>query len=154
MVEVVERMLFRRIAPRGRTPFPPHNIACLDPHVAAGDTLRRELQARQIPVGRMLIATPEVSQGLERPLVVATYPIHGPTPSAFELDPGRLCVSLTRHLFACLVVARDGFEGTLTGHQHDSGSRPLGSPDQVWRGMQGHRRLWQELRELGRIVPV
>jgi hypothetical protein len=48
-------------------------------------------------------------QGLEFDLVVAWHPLAGlPGPDGFHLDPGRLCVMLTRHRHACIVVGRAG----------------------------------------------
>jgi hypothetical protein len=154
MGDVVERLLERQIGPAGGRPFRPDEIACVDPHVASGAYLRRLLQQRQVPVGSLLIDTPEVVQGRQRALTVVRHPVSGAIPSAFDLEPGRFSVALTRHQFGCIVVAHEGVDEVLHKHQHDSGARPLGSPDAVWRGTVMHRHLWQALRQRGRLVRV
>lgn len=46
-------------------------------------------------------------QGLEFDVVVAWHPLAGlPEADSFHLDPGRLCVMLTRHRHGCIVVGR------------------------------------------------
>ena len=48
-------------------------------------------------------------QGLDFDVVIAWHPLAGlPAPDGFHLDPGRLCVQLTRHRHACVVVGRAG----------------------------------------------
>ena len=74
--------------------------------------------------------------------------------SVSALDPGRACVSLSRHQYGCVVVARAGIEQALRDHTYDSGERPLGSDDRVWRGSQIHLRVLQDLRRLGRLIPA
>lgn len=49
------------------------------------------------------------TQGLEFDVVVAWHPLAGQlTTDEFHLDPGRLCVMLTRHRHGCVVVGRVG----------------------------------------------
>jgi hypothetical protein len=155
MADVAERMLARGMAPAGGAPFTTLDIGIVDPHVTSGAVVRRELEARQLPGGSPVVGTPEVWQGLERPVMIVRHPLDGAeSGSAFSLDPGRLSVSLTRHQFGCIVVARAGVEYVLQAALPASGSRPLGSPDRSWHGLQFQRQLWQALRCQGRIVPV
>ena len=67
MAEVAERMMVRGTAPAGGAPFTTQDIGIVDPHVASGEAIRREVEARQLPGGSPLVGTPEVWQGLERP---------------------------------------------------------------------------------------
>jgi hypothetical protein len=152
---VAERMVVRGIAPAGGVPFATGDIGIVDPHVASGEAVRREFEARQVLGGSPLVGTPEVCQGLERCLMIVRHPLSGPDPaSAFSLDPGRSCVALSRHQFGCVIVTRAGVEHALQTALPASGDRPLGSPDRGWEGLQFHRHIWKQLRRQGRIVPV
>jgi hypothetical protein len=155
MAEVAERMLVRGIAPVGGAPFTTQDIGIVDPHVASGEAIRREIEARQLPDGSPVVGTLEVWQGLERPLMIVHHPLSGANPaSSFSLDPGRSCVSLSRHQYGCVMVTRSGVEHVLQAALPAHGARPLGSPDRRWQGLQFQRHLWQELRRRGRIVQV
>ena len=147
--------LFSGIAPVGGAPFTTQDIGIVDPHVVSGEAVRRELESRQLLGGSPVVGTPEVWQGLERPLIIAHHPLSGTEPaSAFSLDPGRLCVSVSRHLYGCVLVGRGGIEEALEDHPRDSGSRPLGSNDRVWLGRQSHLQLMRDLHRRGRVVSV
>jgi hypothetical protein len=86
-------------------------------------------------------------QGLEFDLVVAWHPLAGlPAPDGFHLDPGRLCVMLTRHRHACIVVGRAGDSDLLE-------SVPPAA--EAWLGFEGspevdgwyaHRVVFEQLR--------
>jgi hypothetical protein len=155
MAEVAARMVARGIAPVGGAPFTTQDIGIVDPHVASGEVVQRELEVRQLPGGSPVVGTPEVWQGLERPLMIVHHPLSGTDPaSAFGLDPGRTCVTLSRHQFACVVIARAGVERALEATLPASGARSLGSSDRSWQGLQFQRHLWQALRHRRRIVPV
>ena len=68
-------------------------------------------------------------QGLEFDVVVAWHPLAGlPEPDGFHLDPGRLCVMLTRHRHSCIVVGRAGDADLLE-------SAP--QPSDAWLGHDG-----------------
>jgi len=55
----------------------------------------------------VVVDTANKLQGLEFDLLVAWHPLAGlPEADGFHLDPGRLCVMLTRHRHACIVVGR------------------------------------------------
>ena len=85
--------------------------------------------------------------------MIARHPLSGADlASAFSLDPGRMCVTLSRHQFGCVIVARAGVEGALQAALPVSGDRALGSPDRSWQGLEFQRHLWHELTRLGRIV--
>jgi hypothetical protein len=42
----------------------------------------------------------------------------------------------------------------MSRYQLDSGARPLGSLDEVWRGLQAHQHFWEALRRRGRLIHV
>jgi hypothetical protein len=153
MAMVAERIVARGIAPARGPLITAQDIGIVDPHVASGEAVRRELETRLVSGGSPVVGTPEVWQGLERPLMIVHHPLSGADPaSAFSLDPGRTCVSLSRHQYGCVVVARADVELALQVSLPASGGRSLGSPDRSWQGLQFQRQLWQELRRLGRIV--
>jgi hypothetical protein len=59
-------------------------------------------------LGGVVVDTANRLQGLTFEVVIAWHPLAGAAVTdAFHLDPGRLCVLLTRHRQACLVVGRD-----------------------------------------------
>src|SRR4051794_17709322 len=107
---MAERMLQRGMASQG-IPCGAADLGVVDPHVASGTAVRQELAVRQrdpVPA-----ATPEVWQGQERPLMIVHHPLRGVDPRAFALDPGRTCVSLSRHQYGCVIVTRAGIEDAL-----------------------------------------
>jgi hypothetical protein len=67
-------------------------------------------------IGDVLVETANRLQGLELDVVIAWHPLAGlPEADEFHLDPGRLCVLLTRHRHACIVVGRAGDEELVRG---------------------------------------
>jgi hypothetical protein len=57
----------------------------------------------------VVVDTANKLQGLTFEVVVVWHPLAGlPEVDEFHLDPGRLCVMLTRHRHACIVVGRAG----------------------------------------------
>ncbi|MFD5440055.1 AAA family ATPase [Streptomyces tendae] len=60
-------------------------------------------------------------QGREFDVTLVWHPLSGrQDASAFHLETGRLCVLLSRHRFACLVVARAGIRDLLDRHPRNS----------------------------------
>jgi hypothetical protein len=85
----------------------PDRIAVAVSHNDQKDHLRSALDELGYPTVR--VDTANKLQGLEFDIVVAWHPLAGlPEPDGFHLDPGRLCVMLTRHRHACIVVGRAG----------------------------------------------
>ncbi len=55
-------------------------------------------------------------QGLTYEIVIAWHPLAGLVElDEFHLDPGRLCVMLTRHRQACIVIGRAGDRELVKG---------------------------------------
>lgn len=155
IAEVVARLLARRAVWVGQRQLTARDIGCADPHVASGAAIRRELQRRRLSPDEVMVDTPEIWQGLERPVMVVKHPLSGRSRlSAFDLEPGRWCVMLSRHQVACVVVGREGIGEALTAHQHDCSARPLGAENAEWLGWQAHVRFWEELERRQRIVRV
>lgn len=113
----------------------------------------------QVSVLQSMLATPRCSrvvvdtanrlQGLEFDFVVAVHPLAGlPEADGFHLDPGRLCVMLTRHRHGCLVVGRAS-DHTLLDSVAPATPAYLGCEmDPVLDGWEIHRQVYRTL--LGR----
>jgi hypothetical protein len=128
------------------------HIGVADQHVASGAELRRQLRALGLSPAT-LVNTPEIWQGLERPLMVVKHPLSGTAEFGdFPLSPGRLCVMTSRHQLGCVIVTRDGVGDDLSEHVQDSSKRPSGARDHAWYGYRAHRYLWSALEGVGRVV--
>jgi hypothetical protein len=74
--------------------------------------LRAALAEREL--GRVVVETANQLQGLEFEVVFVWHPLARlPEAEGVHLDPGPLCVLLTRHRQACVVVGRAGDHGLL-----------------------------------------
>ncbi|WP_437737394.1 AAA family ATPase [Sorangium sp. So ce1335] len=81
------------------------DVAIAVSHNDQKDLLRAELSAAGLDGVR--VDTANKLQGLTFEVVFAWHPLAGLTEvDEFHLDPGRLCVMLTRHRHACIVVGR------------------------------------------------
>ncbi|WP_437656847.1 AAA family ATPase [Sorangium sp. So ce1182] len=81
------------------------DVAIVVSHNDQKDLLRIELSATGFDGVR--VDTANKLQGLTFQVVFAWHPLAGLTDiDEFHLDPGRLCVMLTRHRHACIVVGR------------------------------------------------
>ena len=101
-----------------------------------------------------MVDTPERWQGLERPLMVCVHPISGVTsPSAFDLETGRLCVMASRHQVGLLVVSRD-YVATTLDELAPAADQAVGLPDRAGGGLERNRDFWALLTERSRIAPL
>jgi hypothetical protein len=151
---IVRRLMERGAEWSGQRRLLNDDIGVVDAHVASGAAVRGHLRRSGIPTGAdgVMVDTPEIWQGLQRPLMVVKHPMSGASRlSAFPLEPGRWCVALSRHQLGCIIVTRDGVGETLERHQHDSAERPTGADNTQWAGWRAHRDLWSALQETLRI---
>lgn len=119
IVETVQRLLQR--GPRLRCEretrlhdLDPDRIAVGVSHNDQKDLLRVALD--EAGLDRVVVNTANKLQGIEFDLVVCWHPLAGlPDADAFHLEPGRLCVLLTRHRHACIVVGRAGDRELIAG---------------------------------------
>jgi hypothetical protein len=113
LVADLVRGLFDR-GPRARCERHPEPADLRPEQVAVGVSHNdQEDHLRVAPAQRRLdgviVQTANKLQGLQFEVVVAWHPLSGlPEADGFHLDLGRLCVLLTRHRQACIVVARPG----------------------------------------------
>jgi len=99
-------------------PLQPLRVAVGTAHTAQVDAVRRALREQCIAANRVVpavvISTANRLQGREFDVTIVWHPLSGRTdPGEFHLDPGRLCVLLSRHRHACIVVSRAGFSEQL-----------------------------------------
>lgn len=94
-------------------------------------------------------------QGLERRVIVALHPMSGAEHMTdFNVEAGRMCVALSRHRIACIMVARDGLLDVLDRAVPED-ERHLGRPDDpVYEGMRAHRTLMELLEARNTIIRV
>lgn len=105
--------------------------------IAVGVTHRDQRDHVRVAVAKVLdefgidqnavnVETANVLQGREFEVVLVWHPLSGRRDaSTFHLDAGRLCVLLSRHRQACIVIARGGVRDQLRMHP---------STDPIWLG--------------------
>jgi hypothetical protein len=90
------------------------DVAVVVSHNSQKDMLRVTLDGAGL--GGVVVNTANKVQGLAFEVVVAWHPLAGLLDvDEFHLDPGRLCVMLTRHRQACIVVGRAGDRKLVEG---------------------------------------
>jgi len=154
MAQVCRRALDRGAEWEGERRIGPADIGCADAHVASGAAARRQLLDEGMPED-LVVETPEIWQGRQRPLMVVKHTLSGLLRvDPFALEPGRTCVMLSRHQVGCVIVGRDGVGEALDRYQHDSGARPSGAEDLTWSGWQAQATLWDRLERSGRLIRI
>jgi hypothetical protein len=150
IADLVGRLLGR--GPRVRCEREPAVTALTPARVAVGvshndqkDQLRAALDARGL--GGVVVETANKLQGLEFEVVFVWHPLSGLTEAdEFHLDPGRLCVLLTRHRQACVVVGRAGARDLLEDRPPPPTAAYLGhDPDPVLDGWEVHQGVFDAL---------
>jgi hypothetical protein len=132
-----------------RTPAPASlsasRIAVGVSHNDQSDQLRVALAAAGLR--DVVVSTANKLQGLEFDVVVAWHPLAGlpDDPDGFHLDPGRLCVLLTRHRHACVVLGRAGDRAFLDGIPPATPAYLGWDPDPVLDGWDVHQRVFDVL---------
>ena len=91
----------------------------------------------------VVVDTANRLQGLTFEVMIAWHPLAGAAVTdAFHLDPGRLCVLLTRHRQACIVIGRDS-DRELLDRVPPATPGFLGwDPDPVLDGWDAHERVF------------
>lgn len=101
----------------GCEPLTGHDIAVAVPHVSQAGAVRALLAG----VPGVLVGTINALQGLERPAVVALHPMAGyRTAEPFAMDPGRMCVALSRHRAHLTMITDPASDGVLDAGGDDT----------------------------------
>lgn len=147
--DLVVRLFARR--PRARcesrpamTVLHPHEVAVGVSHNDQKDLLRALLAGAGL--GAVVVETANRLQGLTFEVVVAWHPLAGSTVTdAFHLDPGRLCVLLTRHRQGCIVVGRTTDRSLLEAVPPATPGFLGWDPDPVLDGWDAHEGVFRLL---------
>ncbi len=150
---LIGRAIRRRVRANDGGPMrelEPGDIGVVCAHVAQVSAVQERLPGGYSDV---LVETSDRFQGLERSLVIVHHPLSGRVDaSRFHLDSGRLCVMMSRHRNACVLVSRGGTRDMLMSHA-PAGERVLGLPeDREYQGWHSHLFVLDELRRMDRIV--
>jgi hypothetical protein len=123
----------------------PEQVAVGVSHNDQKDLLRVALDA--LGLNEVVVETANKLQGLEFEVVLVWHPLAGlPEADGFHLDPGRLCVLLTRHRQACIVVGRTGDRELLEDQIPPPTAAYLGwDPDPVLDGWDVHHHVFAVL---------
>ncbi len=154
--ELVHRLLARsaQVKCENRedlTNLEPSQIAVGVSHNDQKDLLRALLDSYGLSAVR--VDTANRLQGLTFEVVIAWHPLAGATVTdAFHLDPGRLCVLLTRHRQACIVVGRDSDRDLLEGVPPATPGFLGWDPDPVLDGWDTHEGVFRLLER--HVIPV
>lgn len=126
-----------------RVPVTPDRVGVVVPHVVQSAMVRAELGTE---FGDVMVDTTERHQGLERDFMVALHPLAGRVEATdFARDGGRMCVMLSRHRAACVVVGQVGTMEVLA-RSGAGRSRPVAvAGSQAYRGWAAHRTVLEHL---------
>lgn len=81
----------------------------------------RQAQIAGVDASAVVVDTANRLQGREFDVVVVLHPLSGRAAATeFHLETGRLCVLLSRHRQACIVVGRAGIADVLDAHPGDT----------------------------------
>ena len=151
--ELVVRLKQRGAEWEGHGVLTDSDFGYADMHVASGHTATVSLRRAGINTNEAKALTPEVWQGLQRPMMIVKHPLSGlRNASHFALDPGRLCVMLSRHRLGCIIITRDGILERLRDHVFDSSERAMGAVDAQWSGWNAHHAAWSRLEASGSVI--
>jgi hypothetical protein len=122
----------------------PERVAVAVSHNDQKEHVRIALAQRGL--AKVRVDTANKLQGLEVDVMVAWHPLAGlPSSDEFHLDPGRLCVMLTRHRHALIVVGRTTDAG-LVGDVPPCGDAWMGvDEDADVAGWFAHRLVFDAL---------
>ena len=151
IVSLVRRLLERAPTTRAEDhiefrPLRPADIAVGVSHNDQKDFLRAALDASGLR--DVVVDTANKLQGLQFEVMVAWHPLAGlPEPDGFHLDPGRLCVLLTRHRHACILVGRASDRLLVDGLPPATPAYLGWDPDPVLDGWSAHQAVFAALDE-------
>jgi hypothetical protein len=152
-LQLIERMLFRNytvIDDDGAHALEAKHIGVVVFHREQVGAVRKALSPGLRDVH---VETANRFQGLERKVILALHPLSGKhRPTEFSVEAGRMCVALSRHRVACVMIGREGIRETLDRLVPDN-DRFLGQiGDPFFDGWQAHFKLATALDEHDSII--
>lgn len=133
-------------------PLTPAQVGVVCAHVTQVNAIRERLPE---DLSAVLVETAERFQGLEREVMFVYHPLSGRSDlSEFHLDARRLCVMMSRHRVACLLLSRGGVEERLTRHSLNGDRIPGQERDEVFEGWRAHLTVLRKLRRAERVLPL
>jgi hypothetical protein len=116
--------------------------------------IRAALDRHGEDVRAVTVDTANRLQGREYDVCIVLHPLSGRRDAtAFHLETGRLCVLLSRHRHACIVVAREGIPELLDAHPHTEPVH-LGVPVKFPDGWEAHQAVLAHLAGYRVAVPA
>ena len=153
IARLADRLLVRQAEWVGQRLLTEGDIGCIDPHVIAGGAISDQL--RQRGRGNIRVETVERWQGLQLPISIVRHPLsRAGRPTAFDLEAGRWCVSLSRHQIGCIIVGRESITDVIRAYVHGCDTVAAGARDVTWSGFGAHRKIWNALADQGRIFAL
>jgi hypothetical protein len=129
-------------------PVTPDRIAVGTAHRDQAAAIRAALARPEragLGLGEVTVDTANRLQGREYDVTIVLHPLSGRRDAtAFHLETGRLCVLLSRHRHACIVVGRAGIAELLDAHPHAEPVR-LGVPVKFPDGWAAHQAVLSHL---------
>ncbi|MCT2592151.1 AAA family ATPase [Streptomyces sp. N2-109] len=144
LAATADRLLQRGALANGNK-VDPERIAIGTAHNDQAAAVRRALRAHGPHLDGITVDTANKLQGREFDVTLVWHPLSGRADaSAFHLETGRLCVLLSRHRHACVVVARAGIRDLLDRHPS---TRPvhLDVPPKFPDGWRAHQLVLDHL---------
>jgi hypothetical protein len=154
--DLVFRLFARNARARGEDRDPASDLRPADVAVGVSHNDQKDLLRTMLDdagLAGVTVDTANRLQGLTFEVVVAWHPLAGsPDTDAFHLDPGRLCVLLTRHRQACIVVGRDTDRALLAGIPPATPGYLGWDPDPVLDGWDAHEGVFRLLEP--HVIPA
>jgi hypothetical protein len=121
------------------------DLAVVTTHTAQANLVVTGLEDAGVDTSALTITTANKIQGREFALTIAWHPLAGRVDATeFHLDPGRMCVMLSRHRHACVVVGRAGTADILLEHP-DNTDLIIGEPEPQVDGVTAHHQVLERL---------
>jgi hypothetical protein len=139
------------LQPRG-VPLSAGRVAVITAHNDQVQAVRFGLSQAGVDPDAVVVSTANKIQGREYDLVLVWHPLAGRRDAtAFHLEAGRMCVMLSRHRHACIVVNRAGATRLLEEFP-DSDPMFLDEPEKFPDGWEANHRVLQHLESCKLLV--